>query len=472
MDSAVGDAHDAPPKAGRLRSSRNKQASLPEQVRAIREKEQKQKKKKGGNRDEKHNDGPHSCSLSGESLEAVKKIVDEGILKVLTQMNQRTECFEKRADILETEIFEKDKEVKRMEAQLIEQEKTIKALNEQMESIETNRRMNTLILKCKEFGERRMSEDIEADTVRIINTRFPDLQVGVADFQTIHRLQGEHTVICKFVKTKLRNELFDRRLSLRGARGADRQMAPLYVNESLSPKRQEVLNALLEEKRQKRIYTVFSKRGVVYFKETPESRGRRVDDISHLRSMLGCSAAARKSSSTTPAGGAATRLEPGSAPVQPDVGRPGPAQAAAGPGAVARDPAVAGRQALRDGSSRPGAADGRECAPPVAEAGRCATTGAAAANQLGCPGPGPGAASATSTARTTGEDGADRADGTDRAGRADRAPPGDRSLTDSSVTVEPLGPDDPPAGDPLVSRRLERGTEELSERIAEPVRKE
>ena len=436
MDSVAGDALSS----GRLRSSRNRQPSLPEQVRAIREKEQrKNKKQKGGNKEEeKPDDVPHACLLSEESLDAVKRIVDEGILKVLTQVNQRMEGIEKRVNILEGEIFEKDREVKRMGVKLTEQEKTIEALREQLESIDTNRRMNTLILKCKEFGGRRMNEDIEADTVRILNKRFPDLQVRATDFQTVHRLQSEHTVICKFVKTKLRNELFDRRLSLRNAHGADHHAAPLFVNESLSPKKQEVFNALLEEKRQKHIYTVFSKRGAVYFKETPESRGRRVDDINHLRSVLGRSAPARASSSRRPAGGAVTYLGPGAAPAGHGSGLPSPTPVAdtpaAGPGAVTRDPALEGRRAPRDGSSRRLSGGGQEGAPPAAETGQYA--GGPAAAGLGCPGAGPDAGSAVGTLRPAGGAG------------AALAPPGDRSPADSSVTAGQLDPDDPPAGDP------------------------
>ena len=137
MDSVARDAHSS----GRLRLSRNRQPSLPDQVRAIREQEQrKNKKQKGGNKEEeKPDDVPHACVLSEESLDAVRKIVDEGILKVLTQVNQRMEGIKKRMDILEGEIFEKDMEVKRMGMKLTEQEKTIEALREQLESTDTNR---------------------------------------------------------------------------------------------------------------------------------------------------------------------------------------------------------------------------------------------------------------------------------------------------------------------------------------------
>ena len=115
------------------------------------------------------------------------------------------------------------------------QKSTIRSLTLQLESMDTNRRMNSLILKCEDFGKGSNNEDIEEKAVRILNKRFPDLRIAANDFQTVHRLQGEHTVICKFLKTQLRNEVFERRMNqARNNRGAVNAEAPLYVNESLS----------------------------------------------------------------------------------------------------------------------------------------------------------------------------------------------------------------------------------------------
>ena len=73
--------------------------------------------------------------------------------------------------------------------------------------------MNSLILKCTDFGERSNNEDIENKAITILNRRFPELRITANDFQTVHRLQGKHTVICKFLKTRLRNEIFEGRMS-------------------------------------------------------------------------------------------------------------------------------------------------------------------------------------------------------------------------------------------------------------------
>ena len=68
-------------------------------------------------------------------------------------------------------------------------------------------------------------------------------------------------------KTLLRDEAYQRRLR------TDTRIAALYTNESLSPSNQEMYNVMIEAKRNKRIYTVFTKRCSVFYKGTYESRG-------------------------------------------------------------------------------------------------------------------------------------------------------------------------------------------------------
>ena len=100
-----------------------------------------------------------------------------------------------------------------MKAKLTEQQETIRVLRDQVDKMETNRRVNSLIFKSKDFGTRKVNEDIEGVTVSILNKKFPDMRIGRDDIQTVHRLQNENTVICNFFKTLLRDEVYQRRLS-------------------------------------------------------------------------------------------------------------------------------------------------------------------------------------------------------------------------------------------------------------------
>ena len=113
-DSVFGDASDGgTARLDSTRRPRKRQPSIPEAMKTLQEKEQrKAKKPKHGSKEESPD--VHACTLSGESLAAVKSIVDEGVGKVLSQIEKRFESFEKRIEILEGEIFEKDKDVSSM----------------------------------------------------------------------------------------------------------------------------------------------------------------------------------------------------------------------------------------------------------------------------------------------------------------------------------------------------------------------
>ena len=209
-----------------------RRSSVPELFRVMKEKEQrKSKKHKRDSKEDENEEGPsHVCRLAGESLETVKQIMVTEVAKVLSLMERKFEAQEKRIEILEAELMQSENDKKVLHAKLTAQEKAIRNLTEQFEYMDTNRRMNSLILKSQGFGKRSINENIEEKVVNVLNQRFPDLAITASDLQTVHRLQGEHTVICKFLKTQLRNEVFERRMSQAGyIRGSGNSVAPLYT---------------------------------------------------------------------------------------------------------------------------------------------------------------------------------------------------------------------------------------------------
>ena len=68
-----------------------------------------------------------------------------------------------------------------------------------------------------------------------------------------------------------------RRLELRGK--------DLFVNESLTMMRGQIFRSLLAAKREKKIYTVFSRGGNVFFKEKQHGVSTRVDSLQRLRQL-------------------------------------------------------------------------------------------------------------------------------------------------------------------------------------------
>ncbi|XP_043206706.1 uncharacterized protein LOC122380725 [Amphibalanus amphitrite] len=251
--------------------------------------QRRQKKSKRSSREKDSAEkGEHSCRLDGESLDAVKSIIDKGIEKVTKLMEEKFRSMERRIEIMEGELFLKDAETNVLKDRVSSQEATIKALQEQLEGIDTNRRMNSLILKSEEFGKRERDEDIEGKVISVLNRRLPEVHVTGSDIQTAHRLQGDSTVIVKFFKTKVKDDIYERRMKqARVQNHGDRPAAPLYINESLSAMNKEIFNALLEAKKRKKIYTVYSRRGAVFCKLDSESRGQKMVSMDQVTSLLG-----------------------------------------------------------------------------------------------------------------------------------------------------------------------------------------
>ena len=263
MDSVFGDAEDTDRSGPFVRGARKRQSSVPEMMQALEDGQKRQKRSKRSSREKDATEkGEHSCRLDGSSLEAVKSIVNQGVEKMTKLMEENFKRMERRIEILEGELFLKDAETKALQNKVSAQEATIQSLTEQLEGIDTNRRMNSLILKTEEFGKREREEDIEGKVIAILNQRFPDVRVTPHDIQTTHRLQGDSTVIVKFAKTKLKEEIYERRNQAKVQNRGDRLAAPLYVNESLSAKNKAIFGALLEAKRNKKnLHGVHQERG-------------------------------------------------------------------------------------------------------------------------------------------------------------------------------------------------------------------
>ena len=110
--------------------------------------------------------GPgNGVELSAGGLEAVekmmRKMMEEENAKVLATLEMRFGKMEKRIELLEAECMDKDREVKALNEQLQAQIHLNNRLQDQVESMDVNRRLSTLILTCDDFKERRHDEDIE-----------------------------------------------------------------------------------------------------------------------------------------------------------------------------------------------------------------------------------------------------------------------------------------------------------------------
>ena len=117
--------------------------------------------------------------------------------------------------------------------------------------------------------------------VNTLNRCMPGLDLNVRDIDRAHRLPGPNNrVIVRFVRSghgSIRDTVMSRRLELRGR--------DLFVNESLTKLRSQIYRSLLAAKHEKKLYTVYSRSGQVYFKERQHGVSTRVDSLQRLQEL-------------------------------------------------------------------------------------------------------------------------------------------------------------------------------------------
>lgn len=279
-----------------------------------------------------------------EFMNEINQMIEVSIRSAVETLWEKIEgkmsSLEMKIDKLEGQIFERDQLVDELQDKLRVNQEHLSALEEQVEDMERNSRSASLIFRSKQFGRRVDGEDIVEKTIKLLNDNFSGQSVDKKDFSAVHRLSNENTVICAFVNKNLRNAIYDERLSLRG-RDVGRD-GRLYVNESLTKSKREIFGKLLEMRREKKIWTAFTKNGIPCCKLTKDSPSMKIMTLRQL-DQLG----RRGPAVAAPAGGARAG----------DRGRPPPPPPARPPGA-GRPDAVPPLAAAR-------AADGPELSHPV-----------------------------------------------------------------------------------------------------------
>ena len=238
---------------------------------------------------------PPAMGLSTGALAEIRRMLDSGIAAVISAFERKFDQMERRIQILESEAMEKDLEIRRLGEHLARQISVNGELRTQIESIDLNRRLSSLIPTCDDFGHRSNNENLEDKVINVLQKRIPDLSLTAADIQVVHRLQKDDKVICKFMKRSVRDSIYDARFNLLardarpGSRG-DRKMSPLYINESLTNSNQQLYNQLLQARRSSggsAIASVFSRRGYVFCRTTKGGPNIRVTDEAALRRLIG-----------------------------------------------------------------------------------------------------------------------------------------------------------------------------------------
>ena len=130
-------------------------------------------------------------------------------------------------------------------------------------------------------SDREQREDVNALVVNTLNQNLRGLNLTVSEIDRAHRLPGRNNrVIVRFVRSgegSARDEVMSRRLELRGKE--------LFVGESLTKLRSLIFRSLLAAKRDKKIHTVYSRGGHVFYKEKEHGVSKRVNSVQNLREL-------------------------------------------------------------------------------------------------------------------------------------------------------------------------------------------
>ena len=226
-----------------------------------------------------------SAGLDDLALSQIKGLIEAGnavVIQKLEKLEIRLKSFESRLEIVEHDTFEATSRSENAEREVARLTKENVSLKEQINAMDINQRLDSLILKCDEFGRRSLNEDIGEKTCHILNARFEWLNLSKDDLQVAHRLQAENTVICKFVRRSVRDQIYDSRFRQRTRETGRR----LFITESLSAQNRDIMNALVNAKKEGRIYTCFTRRGCPFFKQNISSSSLRVSSLEQIQPLL------------------------------------------------------------------------------------------------------------------------------------------------------------------------------------------
>ena len=321
---------------------------------------------------------PPAVQLDDNTLRVLESMIQRCNASMVAAFEAKFEGMERRIQVIEGEAHDKDQRIQLLEAELQRQGQINQQLYEQVQAMDLNGRLASLVLTCEDFKPRRQSEAVDRMAVDVLNARIEGLNMSVSDLHAAHRLQKDDKIICKFTSRQTRDLIYDSRFRMRrheldsnGRRIRD--LKPCYITESLTDSNKLIYNELLQARRHQNgnlVASVFTRRGIVYCRATKGGDNIRVPDQVALRRVLG---GARFAPPSRRGGDHTAERRPSPPPRSAPLGAPLPGPPARPGGSGATGPS----------------GDGRGAAPPPpqsAAAGRAAGSAGARGAEPADPG--------------------------------------------------------------------------------------
>ena len=185
---------------------------------------------------------------------------------------------------MEGMLFEKGEEMDRLRKEVETTRTQLAAVEEALDDTDADRRQPTLVLSGPAVPAPRDDgrEDAAEMAVSVIRSALPSVQVVKGDIAACFRVGKTRKLICRFLRHgpgSVRDLVYAGRFSLMRERDSSKK---LFVAESLTRRRQVFFNTLFQARKENRIHSVFTRNGVVYYKERQHEQNIRIDSITKL----------------------------------------------------------------------------------------------------------------------------------------------------------------------------------------------
>ena len=186
---------------------------------------------------------------TGEAVKEIKKALDQRISGIEESLNFAYESIgatSKRVTVLE-------KELKVIYEDWHEMKYRLGQMEREREEAEKLRRKSQLIFAGRDLHIPERDDGLVAAVAAIIN-RLLELDVPQGQITGVNRLPRNRLLVhfARDERGSLRDQVFKAKHKLRGQK--------LFINENLTPMRQEAFNLLLHERRGKNIHSVYEGR--------------------------------------------------------------------------------------------------------------------------------------------------------------------------------------------------------------------
>lgn len=223
-------------------------------------------------------------SMDSGLLTAIQQMIASSEQRIISSFETKFASLNHRIDVLESDVHDKVVQIENIQREMSELKLENHELKNQVESMDMNNRADSLIFTTKDFGPAGAEENAAEKVADVVSARFSDVRLSKADIQAAHRLQSKDTIICKFYSREVRDNLYGKRFEL--MKQSDRPRNPFFISESLTKNNRTLFNELLAAKRDRKLYTVFTRAGAVFCKTSREAKAVRVDSKEKIADIL------------------------------------------------------------------------------------------------------------------------------------------------------------------------------------------